>query len=923
MGERPGIAGPFTLRRHQAEALAALEEAWSAGRRRAWVVLPPGAGKTLVGLETGRRMLATGEVEHVVVLGPNTAIQAQWLEDGEVLGLDTSDTRDLAGRLTALTYQALAVFDPDAEVDDDGAEESLIARLHENGRSLVGALRDAGPLLLVLDECHHLLEVWGRLLEEVLAELPEAWVLGLTATPPETLTRAQADLVEELFGRSVYATSIPAVVREGDLAPFAELAWLTEPTGHERRWLAEEADRFHELVHQLTDPDFGSVSFLRWCDRRFVEPVGDRLTWAELSNAEPELGTAALRLHHAGLLALPDGARVREEHRREPTAEDWMALLEDWLLHGLRTEDEDARVAEAVRRALPSVGYVWTRRGIRRGRTPVDRVLARSVAKTHAAVEIVGHEHRALGDRLRMLVLCDHERASATLPARLDGVIDAQAGSATRTLDSLLEDPGTAPLSPMLVTGRTVAAAPEALDDLVRAVARSDPGLASRLEVVAGEGKAARLEGPWTSRTWVGHVTRFFEDGGSQVLVGTRGLLGEGWDARRVSGLVDLTAATTTTAVVQTRGRALRVDPAWPDKVALTWTVVCVAGEHPRGDQDWRRLVRKHTGFYGIDQDGEVVDGVAHVDPLFSPYAPPERDRFDAVNARMVVRSQDRDRVRAGWRVGEPYEDAVVRTVRILPGRATALEEQDEARAPAPVVAQRSALDLRRVRRPGWGAGGASWWGVAGLVALVVAVLVESPWPGLAAALLLLVGAAVRGRALAAFGEEVLAEVARPPSVARVAHAVADGLHGAGLVERGSESVRLDLDTDGEYRCHLADVPEHQSEVFATALDEAVSPVLEPRYLVPRHVVVPDGSPREALRAAYGRVEAAHVAWHAVPAVLGVNAGRAAAYARAWDHWVGGGDPLYTGNPQGAGVLAANRGSDPFDVVTVMRRRWT
>ena len=37
-----------------------------------------------------------------------------------------------------------------------------------------------------------------------------------------------------------------------------------------------------------------------------------------------------------------------------------------------------------------------------------------------------------------------------------------------------------------------------------------------------------------------------------------RALLGEGWDARRITGLVDLTAVTTSTAVVQTRGRALR-----------------------------------------------------------------------------------------------------------------------------------------------------------------------------------------------------------------------------------------------------------------------------------------------------------------------------------------------------------------------------
>ena len=41
----------------------------------------------------------------------------------------------------------------------------------------------------------------------------------------------------------------------------------------------------------------------------------------------------------------------------------------------------------------------------------------------------------------------------------------------------------------------------------------------------------------------------------------------------------------------------------------------------------------------------------------------------------------------------------------------------------------------------------------------------------------------------------------------------------------------------------------------------------------------------------FGRIRSDGVVYHAVPTVLGVNAERAAAYARAWDHWVGGGEP--------------------------------
>src|SRR5205814_6063487 len=87
----------------------------------------------------------------------------------------------------------------------------------------------------------------------------------------------------------------------------------------------------------------------------------------------------------------------------------------------------------------------------------------------------------------------------------------------------------------------------------------------------------------WRPREYVPLLTRYFEEGRSRCLVGTRALLGEGWDAASVNVLIDLTTAGTSTAVHQMRGRSLRKDPAWPGKVADNWDVVCVAPEHPRG----------------------------------------------------------------------------------------------------------------------------------------------------------------------------------------------------------------------------------------------------------------------------------------------------------------------------------------------------
>ncbi|NGN69294.1 DEAD/DEAH box helicase family protein, partial [Streptomyces sp. A7024] len=668
-----GVRAPDGLRVHQTEALAELERVFAGGRRRAWVVLPPGTGKTLAGLEAARRL-----GRPVVVLGPNTAIQGQWVrewtqrfENAPAAGTG----RALADAVNVLTYQALANFDPDAEVDEEGgAAGSHIERLRPQGREVVEAMRGLGAFTLLLDECHHLLDTWGELVAELLRELPEATVIGLTATPPERLTRAEAELVDELFGPAVTGPSIPAAVREGFLAPFAELAWLTAPTAEEAQWLAAEAERFTELTTDLLDPGFASVPFLEWLDERVVarrRAGSDRpaMPWPRFEREHPELAAAALRFHHAGLLALPEGARVREEHRHAPGAADWVCLLDDYVMRCLRRSGAagDAAAVEAIRAALPAVGYALTARGVRGGRSPVDRVLARSAAKTRAVREILGAEHAALGDRLRAVVLCDYERATATLPARLTGVLDEQAGAARLVLAELLADERTAALEPVLVTGRTVAASARTAKALAEFCVAREPGL--RLDPVAGDGLVELTgTGGWQSRRWVPLVTRFFEEGGARVLIGTRAMLGEGWDARGVNTLVDLTEATTATAVVQTRGRALRTDPAWPEKTAHTWSVVCVAAGHPKGAADFERFVRKHEGYFGITDAGEVMAGVAHVHAGLSPYAPPEEGEFDRFNAVMLRRAEERPRVRELWRVGEPYDDRLVHTVRVAGG---------------------------------------------------------------------------------------------------------------------------------------------------------------------------------------------------------------------------------------------------------------
>jgi hypothetical protein len=188
----------------------------------------------------------------------------------------------------------------------------------------------------------------------------------------------------------------------------------------------------------------------------------------------------------------------------------------------------------------------------------------------------------------------------------------------------------------------------------------------------------------------------------------------------------------------------------------------------------------------------------------------------------------------------------------------------------------------------------------------------------------LMAGAALAVRRFRAVGRAArsLASAAGDPPFLRFAYAVADALRAAGLSRRGAEGVMTRVEPDGSYRLSLADVDAATSARFALALDEVLSPLAAPRYVIPRYVLRADPSRTRARAWLAGTARADGVVYHAVPAVLGQNRGRADLFAAAWGVWVSDGAPVYTGSPEGEGVLVTHRGEDPMSATTVLRVTW-
>lgn len=866
-----------TLRTYQAEVLDRIAQG---GADPLHIVAPPGSGKTLLGL-----LLAAREGHRALVLSPTVTIRQQWLRTASGLATDpsaVSDDPDRVGDLTVLTYQLLSVTGDGSPFDDlaravwtdelvaSGRTEadaatwlaelavdnptrhrsgirsrsrrlrsrftrqrpSDLARvLHPNAVALIDRLVEAGVRTVVLDECHHLLDHWAIVVAYLAARIRESGaepkLIGLTATLPSPDDEAEFENYSHLLGEVDYEVPTPAVVKEGHLAPYRDHVMFTEPTPAEAAFIRRHESLLHDLITQvLSTPD--ALTYLE----EHLQPPDP----ADGTATETETALARIDRAFSTDFGLTRSCAVvlREVAPRHPlvaaippslldrcTTDDLLTVLSRFAQSRLLSDPAAARQWEYVRRSLADFGYALTDRGIRRGRNPVETTLAFSAAKDHAAVEILRRELAgADGDRIRAVVVTDFVEHGNT--RGLAG--DAPAG-ALRAFDIVAVDPITSSLHPVLLTSQHVrvraedaAGIADALGDLL-----GEPvGVADG----AGPVRDLQVRGSGSGRV-VGAVSELIRRGDVRLLVGTRGLLGEGWDCPAINTLIDLTTVATSSGTQQLRGRTLRLDPAWPEKVAHNWSVVCLIPSQVDLDDgsESGRLRRRHSHLWGLSAggDGRIVSGLGHA--LTAPAIEAwgrvlEKDpstSIEDLDALVHEQWPSRKSTREEWRIGDAYRSHERETIAI----------RRSSRAPLLRAGQTASL----------GAAGGFVAGTAATGALVAVLAVS----GVSFAPVLAVALALGGGAVTATASALrvlirtLRDRARPAEIYRAATvAVARTLHDAGRIARIDESAIIARPDDADHtriRIELGgSAPD--ARAVADAVEELFAPVRTPRFLL-------------------------------------------------------------------------------------------
>lgn len=182
-----GEVVPLELRRHQHEALEALQRLRSEGKTIALLTHATGTGKTIVAIEDAKRLggrtLFLGHRKHLVRQAARR-LREFWPE--QPVGVFMGRQREVAAFNVAGSIQSVAeslhLFAPDAF------------------------------RYLVIDEAHHATADTYR---AILAHFRPDFILGLTATPE----RADGESVLQIFRDSAHRLSLEEAVKLGELVP--------------------------------------------------------------------------------------------------------------------------------------------------------------------------------------------------------------------------------------------------------------------------------------------------------------------------------------------------------------------------------------------------------------------------------------------------------------------------------------------------------------------------------------------------------------------------------------------------------------------------------------------------------------------------------------------------------------------------------
>lgn len=791
------------------------------------IVAAPGSGKTVLGIELIRRLNAPA-----LIFSPSVIIRQQWgerfaesfLPEGHEPGEYISNDLKKPELLTSVTYQTLyAAYN---RISVSGSDNSGEAGDEENNAEnndsvidfsdfdLLAAIKKAGIRTICLDEAHHLKNEWQRALEAFIKAIQsQVTVISLTATPPYDSTQAAWKRYISLCGEIDDEIFVPELVQQGTLCPHQDYIYFNYPQGPELEEIREYRERTANCISRLCQSDWFS---------RVLDSSCILTDFGSIENRAHEYSQGYIALlclaKYAGykipLRVMWKLRRTLPRFSAEQANNAFQLILDhpeffgDGLAGDLKTELRRDHLLK-----LKQVCFIKNEK--------VSRSLISSIGKLNSIATIARAEYSALGGGLRMLVLTDHIRKD------LIGIVGSE-----RNIETM----GTVPVFEKIrrAVGRDVDIAllsgslvlwPNSKIDALRNIAEKQNVAFSANRL--GDNGYSAIAFSGNNRNKVAVVTKAFQDGVIQILVGTSALLGEGWDSPCINSLILASFVGSFVLSNQMRGRAIRTVAGNPDKTANIWHLVTAEQPHTISDnpiskvynalfsdnsslagEDYELVKRRFGCFLAPAYNSDVIEsGIERVDILQPPYS---KENIERIDEKMLLLASDRAGIAARWNAVLRKSDA---------GRIVEQTKIPKKRIIPMVFLFENALLL------------AILLAIETIFLSTFNVKIKDPDAGIFLDI-------IANAAMAFFISRVVMIISRflspAASVRTLANCILKSLRSIGEIKSGSAKVFVNNDkTYGQQiSCVLKGATVHEQSIFGTAVSEMLSAIDNPRYVI-------------------------------------------------------------------------------------------
>ena len=544
------------------------------------VIAPPGSGKTILGIEIIRKL-----DKKTLVLAPTLTIRNQWEDRLQSFFIKNKDYTTYSfnikkpSDITFSTYQSLHAF----------------YKTFEDKKDYFAFFEKHNIKTLVLDEAHHLKNAWWTCLFD-LKNNNSFYVVALTATPPYDSDKTELTKYFKLCGEIDDEIAVPDLVRETDLCPHQDFVYFSKPEDLEINFIVDYRRKIADFKDELLK-DTTFISFLE--THRFYKTPNWHLD--DLYANTQYFSSILIFLKACGFEIEPQKLEVlgfeKKETIRFPDLDlNWLCIL----FQNLIVTDRAQLIAQEdyvliLEKKLRRLNVFERNRVDFVGEDLLYKSLSNSPSKLKSIVSIVNAERNSLKEALRCVILTDYIRKEF-LNSTEDTIPDINKIGVIpifQYVKHYCKNP-----EEFAVLSGSIVIIHHSILNHFKAIVISENFSFSPLQTDAsfllvnskGSGK----------NTIVNTITKLFENGTIKVLVGTKSLLGEGWDAPSINSLILASFIGSFVSSNQMRGRAIRKDLDTPEKTGNIWHLACVDPTDLDGGREVDSLKRRFEAFVGV-----------------------------------------------------------------------------------------------------------------------------------------------------------------------------------------------------------------------------------------------------------------------------------------------------------------------------------